>query len=159
MAKLKDCLHYSPDTGLFHWLVRRGSAVAGQQAGCVNALGYWVIRWQGKLELAHRLAWLYSHGEWPEAELDHVNGDVADNRLMNLRPASHSENSLNRKVHRDNQSGFKGVAFHGQSRRWRARIMIGGSSKSLGLYDSPELAHQAYCFAAAQLHGDFARFQ
>lgn len=156
--RLRASITYDRETGRFYWRQRRGSAVAGQEAGCVNALGYVVIRFDRRLELAHRLAWLHVHGEWPPEEIDHINGNPADNRMDNLRLASHAENGRNVRKHSDNASGFKGVHLHKQTGRWRARIKINGVSKSLGLHDSAQSAHIAYCRAAEVFHGDFARF-
>lgn len=156
--QLKAAMAYSPETGLFYWRARRGSARAGDEAGCINTAGYRVIRFNGRLELAHRLAWLYVHGEWPPYEVDHINGDTSDNRIENLRQASHAENSKNLKLSRANTSGLKGVHLHRQSGRWRARIKSDGRSHSLGLFNSKEDAHQAYREAAQSLHGQFARF-
>ena len=87
-ARLKKLLSYNTDTGEFRWRVtRRGAARAGSVAGCVRHDGYVRIAIDGKRYLAHRLAWLYVHGELVP-ELDHANGVRSDNRLDNLRPAT-----------------------------------------------------------------------
>lgn len=90
-------------------------------------------------------------------QVDHINGDGLDNRRCNLRAASSAQNMRNRGNRRDNTSGFKGVCWHKQSAKWIAQIGHGGTQKRLGNYASPELAHAAYCEAAAKLYGEFAR--
>ncbi len=92
----------------------------------------------------------------PEAErVDHINGDGTDNRRANLRAATHAQNMRNRKKHKNNTSGFKGVSpMRG---KWRAQIRFEGRKHHLGIFDSPEEAAEAYDEAARRLHGEFAR--
>jgi hypothetical protein len=159
--RLKELLTYNPETGLFHWLVRTSNRTdVGKQAGhCEKRLGYVLIELDGRLYQAQRLAWLYMHGHWPEFEIDHENGNPSDNRFLNLRAATHSQNLKNVKRPSHNTSGFKGVHLHRQSGRWRARIRANGKYYSLGLHTTKELAHAAYREGAIRLHGEFARFQ
>lgn len=89
-------------------------------------------------------------------EVDHINGDVYDNRRSNLRPASHQQNMRNRKIHRNNTSGYKGVTWHSHRKKWWARIRINGKQTSLGMYATKEAAHEAYCKAAEEHFGEFA---
>ena len=90
-------------------------------------------------------------------EVDHKNGDGLDNQRSNLRLATHAQNCMNRRKRSNNTSGFKGVSFHSESRKWRAVIRSSGKDISLGLHLTPELAHAAYCAGAAKYHGEFAR--
>lgn len=90
-------------------------------------------------------------------QVDHISGNVRDNRRCNLRLASSSENCRNTKPHRDNKSGLKGVCFSIQAQKWHAKICLYGKQIHLGYHATPELAHLAYCEAAARLHGQFAR--
>jgi hypothetical protein len=92
-----------------------------------------------------------------EGQVDHINGDGLDNRRSNLRMASIGQNASSKKRRRDNTSGFKGVSRNGS--RWRAVVNTGGKRTHLGYFDSPEDAYAAYCAAAKELHGEFARFQ
>ena len=87
---------------------------------------------------------------------DHINLDTLDNRRSNLRVATSAENHRNQGVRRDSRSGFKGVGWHKPTNKWQARIRLNGSRKSLGFFATPEAAHDAYCKAAAELHGEFA---
>jgi len=91
-------------------------------------------------------------------EVDHVNGDGLDNRRVNLRRSTHAQNLRNTVKRADNTSGLKGVCFHKQCRKWKAQIRLNGKNRHLGLFATSEAAHQAYCTAAAELHGEFARF-
>ena len=87
---------------------------------------------------------------------DHRDGDGLNNRRLNLREASRAANSRNSRMQKNNLSGFKGVSPT-KSDKWRARIAVDGSQISLGVFDSPEAAHRAYCEASKRLHGDFGR--
>lgn len=91
--------------------------------------------------------------------VDHINGDSLDNRRVNLRVCTHAENMRNRKIHKNNRSGFKGVYFDPgcPKRPWRAEIKVAKQRKRLGFYSTPEEAHRAYVLAAKELHGEFAR--
>lgn len=154
----RQLLNYDPETGTFTWRVGRGSARAGSAAGTPKGNGYAVIKIYGKNYSAHRLAWLLTHGVWPENQIDHINGRRDDNRLCNLRLATWSENNRNAKRRSDNTSGVKGVSFDKARDRWLARIKTDGYDRYLGRFDTPEEAHAAYCKAAAELHGEFANF-
>ena len=93
------------------------------------------------------------------AIVDHRNGNRTDNRMQNLRVASHSDNMRNRKMGANNRSGFKGVSFREKTGMWIACISLDGKSKHLGCFSKPQEAYAAYCNAARALHGEFARFQ
>lgn len=86
-------------------------------------------------------------------EIDHRDKNGLNNRRSNLRDATHEQNSYNRKTHRHNSSGFKGVSRSG--RKWRADIRAAGESRYLGTYDTPESAASAYAQASRTLHGEF----
>ena len=84
--------------------------------------------------------------------VDHINGNPLDNRRENLRVCSQQENSCNRGKNSNNKSGYKGVSWNKQCEKWRAAI----NGKHIGIFDTPEEAHQAYCEAARELHNEFA---
>jgi hypothetical protein len=156
-ARLRETLAYDPVTGIF---TRRVSNLArwkvGSEAGSLHSLGYRIIAVDGVMYRAHRLAWLYVHGQWPDGLLDHANGDRADNRIANLRPATVSQNKANSKLRSDNKSGFKGV-YASELGGWRAEIRCDGKLHYLGRFGTPELAHAAYVAAARRFFGEFAR--
>lgn len=87
----------------------------------------------------------------------HINGNVSDNRIENLRDATQSNNLCNKRMQSNNTSGYKGVGWHKAAGRWVARITIRKQHTHLGLFDTPEEAYAAYCKAAEKLHGEFAR--
>lgn len=89
--------------------------------------------------------------------VDHIDGNGLNNSRVNLRPANYAENSRNAKCHRNSVSGFKGVSWHAARGKWRARISVGRKETHLGLFESAERAHDAYCEAASRLYGEFAR--
>lgn len=155
--KIKAFLSYDPLTGIFTRRItvmsgHRGTRwKQGQPVGSVTNTGYISIWIFGEPILAHRLAWLYVHGNWPSQYIDHINGIRTDNRLVNLRNASHAQNHQNRrKAANGSRSGFLGVAF--AQGRWAATIKVRGVKVYLGTFDSPEDAHAAYITAKRKLH-------
>ena len=90
-------------------------------------------------------------------QVDHIHHNTLDNRKSEMRLCSGSQNQHNSGKRTNNTSGFKGVSWHKATQKWYARIKLNGKEKSLGYFTHPELAHEAYCRAAAELHGDFAR--
>jgi hypothetical protein len=106
----------------------------------------------------HRAVWLYHYGYLP-AMLDHINGDMRDNRIENLRECTNAQNQYNGPRKISNSTGHKGVIFHPacRSRPWQARITVAGRKVSLGYYETKELAAAAYELGAAQHAGEFAR--
>ena len=159
--QLRAVLDYDPMTGIFVWRSRpniRPSANSGRLgtiAGATRKNGYIGICIDGRHRYAHRLAWLYVHGIWPTAEIDHINEDRADNRIANLREATHGQNNTRAKARADNRSGVLGVFRCGN--RWQAQIMHEGAKYHLGVYATIEEAKTARDKAAAFLHGAFAR--
>lgn len=85
MKDLKAKVLYSPETGKFHWLVTRGRAKAGVEAGWVGASGHRIMKVSGVETTTARFAWFYVHGEWPDDEVEHINGDCLDCRIANLK--------------------------------------------------------------------------
>lgn len=152
--ELRALFRYDPMTGEF---TRLGGPYAGRVIGSKAVRGNWQIRVLGKTRAAHRLAWLYMTGDWPEHEIDHIDGNPVNNRWANLREATSAENKQNRHVARsNNSSGLIGGYLHGKaadgSPRWRARIQVGGKTKCLGLFKTPEAAQAAYLAAKRELH-------
>lgn len=155
--RLRELLHYNPETGVFTWLEARRCGRTGKNAGTLKPNGYVEIEIEQRSYKAHRLAFLYMTGEWPDADVDHKNRRRADNRWTELRPASRAENLANSGPRRNNTSGFKGVSKRADTGRWRAQFRVGGKSVALGSFDTPEEAHQAYMAAAREHFGEFAR--
>lgn len=108
---------------------------AGQRVALAHVSGgYRGVRFSGVTILAHRAAWVLSHGEWPADCIDHINGDVADNRIGNLRDCSRSANMRNQKLNSRNTSGVPGVSWNAQDKRWRARAYLNRRCVSLGSF-------------------------
>ncbi|HDS0930162.1 TPA: HNH endonuclease [Pseudomonas putida] len=142
--QLFENLHYNPETGVFTRLVTTSNrSVAGSIAGGYGANGYFRVSLLGKRYFAHRLAWFYMTGEWPD-EIDHVNCIRDDNRFCNLRVASRKQNSTNMLLKPSNTSGFKNVSFDKAKGKWIARVRLNGKRKNLGLFETPEDAYQAW---------------
>lgn len=87
---------------------------------------------------------------------DHIDGDGLNNTCHNLRPATHQQNCFNKRIRKDNTSGYKGVVWHSQHNRWQARIKFDGSTKHLGYFATAEEAALAYNKSARELYGEFA---
>ena len=143
LKRLKEILSYSPDTGIFTWKVSHPRAKAGSPAGAIDHYGYVVIRLDGVLYKAHRLAWLYVKGEWPTKNLDHINQIKCDNRISNLRSVGQSVNMHNARIKSTNKSGVAGVCWRQDRRKWCARIKIGYKNIFLGNFDCKDEAVQA----------------
>jgi hypothetical protein len=158
-SHLLSILQYEPTTGYWFWLVkRRGTRGVGSRAGCKEkSRGYREIRIDGVSYREHRLAWFYMTGEWPGEGIDHINGVTDDNRWCNLREADKNQNGCNRGKNANNTTGYKGVCYHKDNKKWIAQIKIKGDKIHLGSYYTPEDAHKAYCAAAEKYHKDFAR--
>lgn len=92
-------------------------------------------------------------------DVDHINGNGLDNRRCNLRLATRQQNMMNRRVSRDNSSGYKGVSWHDGNGKFHARIRVAGKRIHLGYYDDPAEAYAAYCAAAKIHHGEYARYE
>ncbi len=154
--RLKEVLTYNPETGVFRWKAKpAGNVAVGSVAGTTNNKGYRYISVDSRRYRAHRLAWLYVHGKWPADQIDHIDGKRGNNRIANLREATNTQNQQNRGVSKSNTSGFKGVVWNKQTRKWQATIRIWGRQIFLGSFDTIERAAAAYSAAAARHHGEF----
>ena len=160
---LLSILDYDAETGVFTWRWRDdvpyaiNSQFFGKAAGGLSNNGYIWISIKYKLYYAHRLAWFYVHGVWPDRQVDHIKNPITDNRICNLRLATHSQNMKNRKIHKNNTSGYKGVTWRKDKNKWQAQIKVNGKKYRLGRFDCPKKAHEAYCEAAEKLHGEFSK--
>lgn len=157
-AALRDALNYDQDSGTFTWRIWVSpSARPGSSAGTRDRKGHVRIKFGQQRIAAHRLAWLFVTGSWPDGQIDHVNRDRGDNRFCNLRLATNSQNQANCWRSSSNSSGFKGVSWSKKDRKWRAQIKVGGAYRFLGNFDTPEQASAAYAAVAIEHFGEFAR--
>ena len=129
--------------------------MAGKRAGTTMTNGYRHINIDNQSYLAHRLAWFWMNDKFPDGPLDHINQSKADNRIANLREATQVQNGGNSKA-RKSRSGLKGAHWHEGAKRWSGDIHVRGRKIYLGLFDTAEQAHAAYCEAAKEMFGEFA---
>jgi len=139
-SQLLELLSYDENSGQFQWLKSQGRTSAGSRAGTIHSLGYRIIGIDGSLYRANRLAWFYVTKEWPAGVVDHINRDKSDDRFANLRDVSHRTNCINRGCQKNNTSGITGVRFEKQSGKWFAYIKAHGKMRSLGRFDTMDLA-------------------
>lgn len=151
--EIKKHLSYDPDTGIFIRLIKRArTSRLGEAAGFKDARGYIRIKLGSKMYRAHRLAWFWVNGEWPEFQIDHINGILDDNRISNLRDVTIVTNQQNQKTaHKNNKSGLLGVSPV-CGNKYSASIRHNGRKIHLGRFSDPVLAHQAYLAAKRNLH-------
>jgi phosphotransferase system IIB component len=151
--RLKDQIEYEPETGNFRWLVSKGPRRAGSAAGGVSGGNYRRIAVDGRIYLAHRLAWLYVNGSLPKDAIDHANGITTDNRITNLRIASKSQNMMNSKILSKNSTGVKNVSRNGSG----FLVSIKAGDKRVSKWFS-NLSDAADCAKSLResMHGDYA---
>lgn len=152
--RLREVLHYDPDTGVFRWRVTLSQRnPAGRIAGCLHKrLGCLYIGVDGVSHKAHRLAWLYMVGRWPEKGIDHIDGDHANNRFANLREATQAENTQNlHAAHRDSSTGLLGVQRRPCGTYFGA-LCVKGRRFQTEPFPTPEQAHAAYLDLKAKHH-------
>lgn len=152
--ELRTRLRYDPDTGDFTWLKHGWSTRIGTIAGYPNDRGYRNICLDGKFYRAHRLAWLYMTGEWPEQEIDHINCAKSDNRWHNLRDIGRTMNAQNERFARSNSThGFLGAVYRGgKNGHWKANIAVDGVKRAWGRFPTAEAANAAYIEEKRRVH-------
>ena len=173
---LRRFIVYDPETGFLKWRPRvasdfRGSErrkpetvckawntkMANREAlGSIDSSGYKCGLVRRKFTLAHRAAWAIHYGEWPEDQVDHINGNRTDNRIENLRAASNQQNQHNKHTGYGT-SQYKGVSWHKRDKVWRADIRINGKRISLGSFKNETDAANAYNDACLKHFGEYAR--
>ena len=137
-------LKYTPEDGKIWWVKHpRRSTANGTEAGNMMQNGYRKLKFFGKQYLTHRIAWFLHYGRWPAGDIDHIDGNPANNKLSNLRDVTHCVNIQNRKsATSKNKTGFLGVVK--RKNKFAAHVHRNGKQIYLGLFETAELAHQAY---------------
>ena len=158
-----DVLDYNPETGDFRWKQQQKAAnfnkrFIGAVAGTVSVHGYVQIKINNRRYMAHRLAWLVTHGKWPDDHIDHINGITTDNRICNLRSVSCIVNQQNR-THTNEKlqttSKYLGVSWNKALEKWHSQIKVNGKKVHLGDFDLEIEARDVYLAVKAQLHPGF----
>jgi len=143
--KLRQLLHYDPETGVFTRLTKWGSRNIGDVPGCLTPQGYWYIGVNSNVYPAHRLAWLYVNGCWPNGDIDHIDRNRCNNRISNLRDVTRSTN-LHNSPAQNPKSGHKGV-YRTKEGNWQVQIKVEYEIHRLGTYENLDDAVAARKFA------------
>lgn len=156
MKQAAERINYHPDTGLFIWSnsEKNGHRI-GREAGCISKIGYRVLKVEGERILAHRLAWFIHYSEEPPRMIDHVNGNKTDNRIDNLRAATHKQNMQNKKRRIDNASGCPCVYQDKRNGNWCVCIRENKKKHYFSGMESYEEAVNKYQEVAKAVFGDF----
>ena len=157
---LKLLLDYNPETGVFTRIKNVGprgpkGGIVGTPHGVEGYLGVKINSVRYKL---HRLAFLYMTGKWPKTQVDHRDLNVENNKWSNLREATQQQNQCNKKIHKCNKTGYKGVTPEPRkdgTTMYRASITHNSKTEYLGCYTTAKKAHKVYRIAAKRYHGDF----
>jgi hypothetical protein len=158
---VRSILDYDPETGIFRWKWREGlrksdnTRRAEKVAGSLTSNGYIALRINRQDYQAHRLVWLYVHGVWPADQIDHINGDRADNRIANLREATNQENARNADLRKTNSTGVVGVYWDKRHQKYYAGIIVNDKSIYLGLFSTLEEAAIVRAAAEIKYFGGF----
>ncbi|WP_369913930.1 HNH endonuclease [Xanthomonas sp. NCPPB 3005] len=152
IKRLRELFEYDANTGGLAWRVRRGPVRIGSAAGSLHRSGYYRVIVDGIRVAAHRVAWALHHNQWPADQIDHINGNKVDNRIINLREATNLENNQNRAANVGSVSKYVGVVWHKGAGKWQAQIGYNGKRRYLGMFRTEHEAHDAYCAAKRELH-------
>lgn len=120
-------------------------------------LNRWKVQIARKWHRRANIVWIMHFGCIPEKmEVDHINRNSTDDRIENLRLATRSQNNVNRKTNSNNTSGYRGVSWSKDRRKWNAQIFINSKRINLGFFDSVLDASECYNKKRSELFGDFA---
>jgi hypothetical protein len=150
--RAQELLEYDPISGLLKWRVTGKGRRKDRMAGSVDRHGYQQTRVDGEIYFNHRLAWLLSYGSFPAGVIDHIDGNPANNAIANIRDVTQAVNMENqRQAPVSNKStGFLGVSVHKYG--YMAKIQVKRKQIYLGLFETAEIAHEAYKTAKRELH-------
>ncbi len=153
--RLRELFDYREDGALIRRVAASRSSKVGEEVGCLNPNGYKYASVDNKTYMVHVLVWIW-HGREITTDLDHENQIGDDNRIDNLRPATHAQNMWNRRRPINNTTGAKGVTWHKEKRKFRVRIGVNGRRMHIGDFDDFELAELVALEARNKYHGQFA---
>lgn len=153
VERLRELLYYAPCSGAFTWKCSpRNRTLPGDVAGCRNDSGYEIVVIDQQKIRLHHAAWAMTYGAMPSGKIDHINGVRHDNRIANLRLATHAQNMQNTALRKDSTSGVKGVHFRKDTGKYSAQITVDGKAIFLGCFDSLEAARNARLRAEIEHH-------
>lgn len=150
LVRWDDIFQYDPTTGHFYWKSGRHE---GNKTGYINGRGYICLRFKKRRFYAHRVAWEMSVGPLRGLQIDHINGNRADNRLVNLRPATPVQNNANTRKYK----GLLPKGVYPKGRKFSAALGLNGKKQYIGTFPTSEEAHEAYCKTMIDIHGSYAR--
>jgi hypothetical protein len=157
-TRLKELLHYNPETGIWKWIQTTRLTQADHIAGCYDKRGRHMIGIDGKLYKSHRLAFLYMLGRWPIKTVDHDDTNPSNNKWSNLRDATSRQQALNRGKSKNNLSGFKNIYWNKIKNRWAIRIINPDTGKRIsGSFACLGKAIKEVRKLRIQYHKEFAR--
>lgn len=155
--QLRAELDYDPLTGAFTWRNARPGVRQGAEAGRISpSHGYRDITLWGRQYRANRLAFMWMLGRWPEGDAEHEDRRKANNRWLNLREATRSQNMANVGLRSNNKSGVAGVVWDADRNKWRAQLRVDGRKTNLGRFDTIDEAAAVVRAAAVAQWGEFA---
>ncbi len=155
---LKEYINYDKDSGILTWKKiykhrkRFGSAVNVYP----DKAGYLVFVFNNKNYKTHRVAWFLYYGKWPN-QIDHINGNKKDNRVINLRNVTHTVNNFNKKLRSNNTSKKTGINWCCRYKKWRARINVKGVTYFLGYFNLKKEAVRVRLDAEIKYYGEYCR--
>jgi hypothetical protein len=152
VSRLRELLEYDPETGELKWRATGPGRRLNRIAGGSDGHGYLQTRIDGSAYFNHRLAWMYIHGAFPNGVIDHIDGNPRNNSITNLRDVPHRQNLENQRTapSSNKSTGLLGASKHKLG--YMAKIQVARKQVYLGIYRTPELAHQAYVHAKRELH-------
>ena len=155
LGLVRDLFDYNPDTGILtNKITRNYNSKAGDEVGYF-VYEYLTATIDGNPYPVHRICFLHYHGYLPEL-LDHKDTDTTNNRILNLRECTRSQNGYNQTIRKNSKSGVKGVTWHSRDKIWSAQIRVNNKSVYLGVFKNAEDAKKVVEVARLKYHGEFA---
>ncbi len=158
--RLRSILEYDPVTGVFIRIAKTGrNTVIGRPVGSLDRYGYLQCSIDNRKYKMHRLVFLLADGEFPAEEVDHIDGNPANNAQKNLRKVSRVQNMQNMSLRNESKTSVKNVYFDKRCNKYAVRIRVKGSRRSFGLFEDLELARLVATEARNKYHGEYARHE